>query len=207
MQLKAPTPAPKLVLKDINGKSIFVGEGRRLLLVFFRDAACPFCNMQIYQLTRHYDSLHAKGLDVVAVFSSTPAEVKRFILARPRPFKVAADPDSEAYEIYGIEKSFWRKLWAVVTRFPTLIRGLHKLGWAGSLKGLAGVNTTNMMPADFLINEKGFVVEAYYGKDAGDHISFERIEQFLERNRKRLRSEVLAAQSASYASNPTQIGT
>ena len=35
------------------------------------------------------------------------------------------------------------------------------------------------MPADFLIDEQGYIVEAYYGEDAGDHIPFERIEQFL----------------------------
>lgn len=37
------------------------------------------------------------------------------------------------------------------------------------------------MPADFLIDEKGNVVETYYGKDAGDHIPMERIELFAVR--------------------------
>jgi peroxiredoxin len=170
-----------VLLKDINGNIVQVGEGRRTLLAFFRDAACPFCNMRIYQLTQHYSELHAMGLDVIAVFASTPEDVKRFILARPRPFAVAAEPNGEAYEIYGIQKSFWRKLWAVLTRFGTLLLGLQQLGLAGSLKGMAGVNTTNMMPANFLIDEDGYIRETYYGEDAGDHIPFERIELFLAR--------------------------
>jgi hypothetical protein len=37
------------------------------------------------------------------------------------------------------------------------------------------------MPADFLIDEHGNIVEAYYGGDAGDHLAFERIELFLAR--------------------------
>jgi thioredoxin-dependent peroxiredoxin len=53
------------------------------------------------------------------------------------------------------------------------------LGFASAFKGLAGVNTTNIMPADFLIDEFGHIAEAYYGEDAGDHIPFERIEAFL----------------------------
>lgn len=181
MRLSTPSKAPKVLLKDSDGNVIHVGQGRRTLLVFFRDAACPFCNLHLYQLTQRFRGLEALGLDVVAVFASTPAEVRRFVLARPRPFPVAAEPTAKAYEVYGIRKSFWRKLLAVFTRFGTLVRGLEKLGLAGSLKGMAGVNTNNLMPADFLIDEQGNIVEAYYGKDAGDHIPFERIELFLAR--------------------------
>jgi hypothetical protein len=43
------------------------------------------------------------------------------------------------------------------------------------------MSTGNLMPADFLIDEKGNVVETYYGKDAGDHIPMERIELFAVR--------------------------
>lgn len=181
MRLSTPSKAPKVLLKDTDGNVIHVGQGRRTLLVFFRDAACPFCNLHLYQLTQRYQALSALGLDVVAVFASTPAEVKRFVLARPRPFPVAAEPTGEAYEVYGIRRSFLRKLLAVFTRFGSLLRGLQKLGFAGAVKGLAGVNTTNLMPADFLIDEDGNIAEAYYGRDAGDHIPFERIELFLAR--------------------------
>jgi hypothetical protein len=75
---------------------------------------------------------------------------------------------------YGIERSLWRKLKAVLTRVPTLIRGLR-------IVGLAGFNTNNLMPADFLIDEHGRIVESYYGGDAGDRIPLERIELFLAR--------------------------
>ena len=57
---------------------------------------------------------------------------------------------------------------------PTLIKGLR-------IVGLAGLNTGNLMPADFLIDEHGSLVEAYYGGDAGDRIPIERIELFLAR--------------------------
>ena len=175
MRLTAPTKAPNLDLIDIYGKPVPVGTGsHRTLLCFFRDAACPFCNFQIYQLTQRYPALSALGLNIVAVFTSTPEEVKRFVSRHPRPFPVVADPTSTAHNVYGIESSFWRKLKAIVTRVPTLLRGLR-------LVGLAGLNTTNLMPADFLIDEDGNVAEAYYGSDAGDHIPFERVEAFLAR--------------------------
>lgn len=173
MRLSAPEPAPTLKLLDVDGKPILIGgNGRPTLLAFFRDAACPFCNMRIYELTHNYKNLSALGLDIVAVFASPPEEVKHFVTRHPRPFRVAAEPTMRAYETYGVERSLWRKLKAIVTRIPTAIKGLRMVG-------LAGLNTNNVMPADFLINERGVIVEAYYGRDAGDHIPIARIELFL----------------------------
>lgn len=179
MRLFAPELAPLLDLVDIHGQPIMISSRSRLtLLSFFRDAACPFCNFRIYELTHRHAELAARGLDIVAVFSASRTEVLRFAGQRPRPFQLAADPTSIAHEIYGIERSLWRKLKAIVTRVPTLLKGLR-------LVGLAGLDTSNLMPADFLIDEHGCIVEAYYGRDAGDRIPLERVEQFLSRTRAR----------------------
>ena len=175
MRLFVPSSAPALDLVDIYGKPIVIGaSGRRTLLAFFRDAACPFCNYRIYVLTNHHEALSALGLDIVAVFASSQAEVLRFVARHPRPFRIAADPTSTAHDLYGIERSLLRKLKAIVLRIPTLIKGLR-------IVGFAGLNTNNLMPADFLIDEKGRIVETYYGSDAGDRIPIERIELFLAR--------------------------
>ena len=175
MRLTAPSRAPELQLTDVYNQPVVIGAGqRRTLLCFFRDAACPFCNFRIYQLTSAHKNLSAMGLDIVAVFTSTPEQVRRFVARHPRPFPVVADPTSIAHTKYGIERSFWRKIKGIVTRMPTLIKGLR-------IVGLAGLNTTSLMPADFLIDEDGNIVEAYYGNDAGDHIPFERVELFVAR--------------------------
>jgi thioredoxin-dependent peroxiredoxin len=174
MRLTAPSAAPALKLTDIYGDPVRIGDGRRTLLCFFRDAACPFCNYRIYELTQQHKGLLALGLDIVAVFASSEAEVKRFVARHPRPFAVVADPTATAHLRYGIERSFLRKLKAVFTRVPTLLKGL-------SIVGLAGLKTNNLMPADFLIDEEGRIVETYYGSDAGDRIPFERVELFLAR--------------------------
>lgn len=174
MKLLAPSSAPALDLFDIYGQPIAIGSGRRTLLSFFRDAACPFCNFRIYELTHNHASLSALGLDIVAVFGSSQAEVLHFVARHPRPFRIAADPVGASHARYGIERSLWRKIRAIVTRVPTLIRGLR-------IVGLAGLNTNNLMPADFLIDEEGRIVETWYGRDAGDRIPLERVELFLAR--------------------------
>jgi hypothetical protein len=46
---------------------------------------------------------------------------------------------------------------------------------------IAGLNTNNLMPANFLIDEDGDIDETYYGNDAGDRIPLERVEWFMAR--------------------------
>lgn len=173
MRLRAPNTAPQLSLADTSGKPITIGgaQGKRTLLCFFRDPACPFCNYRIFMLTAQHAHLASQGLEVVALFAAPPEEVRQFALRYPRPFPIIADPESHAYDAYHVEHSFWAKLRAIATRIPTLLKGLRMVG-------LAGLNTNNVVPANFLIDADGKIIEAYYGRDAGDHIPFERIEQF-----------------------------
>ncbi|HET9047358.1 MAG TPA: redoxin domain-containing protein [Chiayiivirga sp.] len=193
MRLLPPSHAPHVPMQDIYGKPIVIGghNGKRTLLAFFRDAACPFCNFRIYQLTANYASLRKLGLEVVAVFASDVDSVKRFVARSPRPFPVVADPQSLAYDAYGIESSLWGKLKAIATRIPTLLKGLRFVG-------LHGLNTNNVMPTDFLIDETGKIVEAHYGRDAGDHIPLERIELFVARGLMQ-RSDAAASMSSKVA--------
>ena len=174
MRLTAQTPAPQCLLFDIRGQRVQLGgaTGRPALVSFFRDAACPFCNFRIYELTRHHDALSKQGLDVVAVFTSDVAAVKRFVARTPRPFAVIADPSGNAHQAYRIEQSLRGKLKAILTRIPTLLRGLRFVG-------LHGLNTTNILPADFLVDGQGNIVEAWYGRDAGDHIPLARVHAWL----------------------------
>ncbi len=175
-RLKAPTEAPLVKLVDTDGKPIEFGNGSRTVITFYRDPACPFWSPLL--ITEKYKELQKYGLQFVAVFSAKPDEVKRFILARPRPFPVAAEPSYEAYNIYGIESSFGRKMLAVLFHPLMWIRGMAKVGFSRSFQALGGINTSNNLPADFLIDESGKIVEAYYGRDAGDHIPFEKIDYF-----------------------------
>lgn len=191
MKLSAPAVAPALTLKDVNDQPVAIGtSGKKTLLCFFRDPSCPFCNFRVFELTNRYTELSALGLNIIAVFAASPSEVQRFAAARPRPFPVIADADSVAYTAYGVERSsLWGKLKAMIFRLPTLIRGLRIIG-------VAGLDTTNLMPADFLIDEKGNIVETWYGKDAGDRIPFPRIERFLARGPMDQRSAVQKVQLA-----------
>lgn len=176
MSLRAPTPAPRIELNDVYGVPFVLGQatGRRQLLCFFRDPACPFCNFRLYQLTAQAAAFTRLGLDVVAIFLAQPAAVKRFAARKPRPFPVLADPESRAYDAYDIKSSAWGKYKGILTRIPTVLKGLK-------IVGLAGLKTGNLMPADFLLDEEARIAETWYGRDAGDRIPLERVELFAAR--------------------------
>ena len=37
------------------------------------------------------------------------------------------------------------------------------------------------MPVDILVDENGIVQNAYYGKDEGDHLEFDKIKEFSQK--------------------------
>ncbi len=197
IMVNAPSPWPPIRLVDIYGQPIVVGSGRKMLLSLFREATCPFCNVRVFELTHNYKHLPSRGLDIVAVFSSNQRDVLRFIARQQRPFRMVSDPERRVYEAFGVEASVWGGLKAMMTRTGALRRGMALVGVKGLIlhamaaMGLRGQGGS-LMPADFLVDERGIIVETYYGVDAGDHIPISRVEQFAAR-----RSAYIAAYRAA----------
>ena len=97
------------------------------------------------------------------------------------PTAQATQASQSAYNLYGIERSFWRKMLAVLRRPLMWLQGMTKVGFPETAKALGGINTANNLPADFLISGDGIIKEAYYGKDAGDHVSLEHLRTLVSR--------------------------
>jgi len=173
MALIAPIQPPVMHLSDIDGQPIDLRGQPLLLFSLFREATCPFCNFRVYELTRNYPDLLKRGLSIVVVFVSPEDDVRKFIARQPRPFRMVADPEGTAHRLVQGEASMMGKLWAMIRRMPALIMGMGAVGMRGMFTG-------NLMPADFLIDEKGYIIETYYGRDAGDHIPMATIERHLE---------------------------
>jgi len=81
------------------------------------------------------------------------------------------------YKAYGIERSMARSAYSVFRHFVSWVLGIKIIGAEGLKKNLQ--NPSDIMPADFLIDEQGYIIETYYGSDASDHIPFENIYKFL----------------------------
>lgn len=175
MRLQAPQPSIDFDTRDIYGNPIKLSDfhGKKVMLSFFRDAACPFCNFRVYELTHRYREWQRQGVEVLAVFSSSDTQVREHVARHPRPFRLISNPDLDIYSHYGVEKSAGALIKAMLFKLPRIIRGFQTGG-----RPKPNPNVT-LVPADFLINESGDIIDVWYGRDTSDHIPLDRVQAFI----------------------------
>jgi thioredoxin-dependent peroxiredoxin len=200
MRLEPPALSIDFNAEDIYGRPVTLAEyrGKRVMLSFFRNAGCPFCNLRLYELTHRYRAWQAQGLEVIAVFSSPTDEVLKYVAKHPRPFRMIGDPVFDIYKRYRVERSVSAVLKALLFKLPRVIRGAF-------LGGVPLINAhPTLVPADFLVDEYGLIRDIWYGRDASDHIPLKRVDAFLRARRKRrVRSrEQLATSAAPLPASP-----
>lgn len=185
MHLRSGQPAPDFDVRDIFEQPVRLRDcsGRRLLLSFYRFASCPFCNLRVHRLLQRHSELHALGLRLVGVFQSRPELVRKHVGKQDAPFPIVADPGGALYQAYGVDSSKAGMARALL-RMPDAALAMSK----GFLP--RDVDTAlDLMPADFLIDEDGVLRVAYYGRDPGDHLPFDRVMSFATAARKPSRAE------------------
>lgn len=167
---------PDFQVKDIFDQPIQMSNyvGKRTLLVFFRFASCPLCTVRFNQLVQNYHAYEAKDLNIIAVFESSADYIKRYATNKKNvPFPVIADLEGELYELYNVKKSVVKTflgMFRIVKMFQGMIARRFSMAKPdGSI---------TRVPADFLIGPLLSVKESYYGKDIGDHIPLNKIDEF-----------------------------
>lgn len=182
MQLKAGDMAPLFTTTDSYERPFALDmlAGRRILLSFYRSAVCPLCNLRFLYLLDHYTFYQAHGLAVVAIFESPAQVVRRYLEQRRPPFPTIADPSDAIYSRYSVGRSWLGTLRARLTR-GAMYREAAKQNLGGNtFKQVFGAGrAVNRMPADFLLGPDLRIQSAYYGRDAGDFLSFGQIHQFI----------------------------
>lgn len=178
MKKKVGDQVGTLSLPSLDGTQFELSslKGRPFMLSFFRFASCPFCNLRMHHLVTRFGELSPSGkhFTIVAIFDSTPENLREHATRHHAPFPVLADARGEAYRQYGIEHSVTGVIKGIVRRLPTLLYAMFCKGFL-PLK-INGDMTT--MPADFLVDPSGTIRLAYYGRDEGDHLSFEDVKRF-----------------------------
>ncbi|MDO3384489.1 peroxiredoxin family protein [Gilvimarinus sp. SDUM040013] len=196
MRLKAPCKAVDFRGKDVFGKPFRLTDhlGKRVMLSFFRDAGCPFCNYRVYELSNNYQRWKDHNLEVVVVFSDTAEQVRRFVAQHPRPFTMMADPKLKLYNHYGVEHSALALLKALMFKLPRIIKGIAKGGRPSNNPHV------RIVPADFLVNEEGYIEHIWYGRDTSDHIPLDTVNEFIDEGRARA-PKIRRAHNSPYAAS------
>lgn len=174
MEIKEGQKAINFALEDMHGRktSLYDFEGKRVLLSFYRDAGCPFCNLRIYELTRYFDEFSRRNLIPVAIFNSSRQTIQRYFGKRQRPFAMLADPDQRIFDLYGVRES-WGKLFMGFFNFPRMFSAFFR-GFGPSLGAM-----NPLLPADFLLAPDLSVRRAFYAQDAATHIPIKEVFSFL----------------------------
>lgn len=177
MRMEPGNPVEPFSTVDVDGHPVTLERfrGHPVLLMFFRYASCPMCNLRLHDFAEEYPRLRAKGLSAVAFFHSPARAIRRNAGQRDYPFPLVPDPDQEIYRTFGVRTSWGGFLKSMVlpSFYRDWIRSIRHGFWGGADIQMA------TMPADFLVGPDGRLLVAHYGKDIGDHLSVAEIERAL----------------------------
>ena len=175
MQLQAGDRAPDFELACLDGTTIRLADykGKKLLLSFYRFASCPFCNLRVHAIGELYPEISSE-MEVIGVFESSLETLQIYMPRHSLAFKIASDTKAVSYKKYGVTHSFMGMLSGMIMRMPTLMKAMFKGYFPGNID-----SSLTRMPADFIIDEEGKILVAYYAKDEGDHLSIEEIQKHV----------------------------
>lgn len=177
MKLKTGDTAHSFKSFDYKGKEIKLSDlkGRHTLLAFFRNSECALCNLRVHQLLNAYPRLEQKGLQVVAVFESTPESIANSVGKTEVPFRLIPDPGEHLYSLYDVNTSWFGVIKTMLTAGEK-IKEAESLGF--EMKKVPGMKM-DRMPAEFLIGPDLKVKIAKFSSKVTDHIPLEEIEAHL----------------------------
>lgn len=73
-----------------------------LLVVFYRGGWCPFCNVQIRQLTEAWPEFQKRGVTPVLISADKPDASAMAKATYEIPFPVLSDPDLKAHQAFNV---------------------------------------------------------------------------------------------------------
>ncbi|SFD82520.1 peroxiredoxin family protein [Thermophagus xiamenensis] len=177
MKLQSGNNAIDFTAQDIHGKEIRLSNyrGQKIILSFFRNVNCPFCNRRVHQLM--FNNIHFKnaGVQLVLLFESSNEKLLSSSFHRGiSPWPLIGDPEKKIYKLYGVEQSTIKMM---KTMFVANLNQAKKETKELNLPQDKDASM-NLIPADFLIDENFKIVKAHYGKHLDDHIDFNELKAF-----------------------------
>ncbi|MBU1263161.1 MAG: AhpC/TSA family protein [Gammaproteobacteria bacterium] len=97
--------APDFTLPNAFGQRVNLYDELKkgpVVLVFYRGAWCPFCNLHLRVLRENLPEFQALGAQLIAITPQTPDKSLEQFKAAPREFDVLSDLDSEAMRAYRL---------------------------------------------------------------------------------------------------------
>jgi peroxiredoxin len=103
--LKAGNKAPNFTLKNAFGKTIELNKELAkgpVVLVFYRGAWCPYCNLHLHALKASLPEFEKYGAQVIAISPQSPDKSAEQVKKDGFPFEVLSDSTSNVMKDYKL---------------------------------------------------------------------------------------------------------
>lgn len=147
--IKVGEKAPEFALKNAFGEEISLKEELKkgpVILVFYRGAWCPFCNMHLHVLQESLPQFEKYGAQLITITPQTPDKSAEQIGKDGYPFEVLSDLDSQVMKDYKLYFEIPDELVAVYKHV-----GLDIEAYNGKGRNVLPV------PGSFVIDQSGIV--------------------------------------------------
>lgn len=103
--IKVGEQAPDFVLNNALGQPVSLKDKLKegpVVLVFYRGAWCPFCNMHLHVLQQSLPEFKKHGGQLIAITPQTPDKSVEQFKKKGYPFEVLSDLDSKVMKDYRL---------------------------------------------------------------------------------------------------------
>jgi peroxiredoxin len=104
VSVSASSSAPDWSLTDASGKTVSLSQykGRPLVLIFYEGSGCLHCATQLQSFAEKAREFADNGIDIVAIGTDSPDELKQAVAAYEGsfPFPLLSDAKLDAFKAY-----------------------------------------------------------------------------------------------------------
>jgi peroxiredoxin len=166
--------APDASLANLDGLLEMLSTAwreRPAAVIFLRYFGCPICRQQVLRLRNDRERFERAGMDVVLVGHGGPEDARRFVEARPVPFRVLVDPSRAAYERYGLKRGTIPQVFGPQCVAPMVRAALQP----DCRQGLPNGGNVMQMPGAFVVDTAGVILLARRSETIADNPTTEQL--------------------------------
>lgn len=148
--LKVGAKAPDFHLKNAQGKMVSLHEALRqgpVVLVFYRGAWCPYCNLQLHALKESLPAFKQHGASLIAITPQTPDKSLEQVKKDGYPFEILSDLDDQVMKAYQL---YWE--------IPPELNQVYQHSFGLDVAAFNGKGRHGLpVPGTFIIDQGGIV--------------------------------------------------
>eukprot|EP00985_Skeletonema_marinoi_P013693 scaffold6844_cov75-Skeletonema_marinoi.AAC.2 len=182
--------APDFELRDEEGTvhKLSSFRGRRVILSFFRYASCPMCLYNVDRLRQRAALLQKAEIVTLCIFRSVPTMLIRAADGTNEDTHILSDVNGSVYTKFQVKPNLkGSRIYRCMSYLPIFGKYSSYVDLKMMYKDLQGEGrdaAKNQLPADFLIDDNGIIVDVFRSKEPQDHMRFERIEAFIPKGKR-----------------------